>query len=247
MNERNEPLVFSYQHQTVFVRREVYEQFGIYDTSYKALADADFEFRCQCGGIKFAHIPILIAHFRIGGLSSVNPRHNYYEYKRSICRLNNEGKLTTELNKYAENELHLIRRNFLLVYLSKIRLVREGTVKSFIHQLFYNRSKKKKFLIWGTGKNSKIIYNLFAPFPNLLYGFIDSNQNKQTLFYERKPIFSPKELNLNEFYIIISTDKYQDEIVEYLEHYDLKMLDDFMTIDSLFLEMVRWQIQRWQL
>lgn len=57
-------------HPTLFLRREVYEKFGCFDTSFKIAADYDFILRILKGGIKVTYMPKLFYKMRVGGKSN---------------------------------------------------------------------------------------------------------------------------------------------------------------------------------
>jgi glycosyltransferase len=58
-------------HPTCFIKKDVYTQLGLFDTSFKIAADYDFLLRCfSKEGYKFTYIPLVITHMRIGGASS---------------------------------------------------------------------------------------------------------------------------------------------------------------------------------
>lgn len=59
-------------HPTLFLRREVYEKFGCFDTSFKIAADYDFILRILKGGIKVTYMPKLFYKMRVGGKSNKN-------------------------------------------------------------------------------------------------------------------------------------------------------------------------------
>jgi len=58
-------------HPTLFVHRRVFEEYGLYDTSFRVSADYDFILRIFASGKLNAHyIPEVLVHMRTGGLSS---------------------------------------------------------------------------------------------------------------------------------------------------------------------------------
>jgi glycosyltransferase involved in cell wall biosynthesis len=56
-------------HPTVFVRRECYDRFGLFDEQYKCAMDYDFVLRLFVGGCRFNHVPAVLANMRWGGVS----------------------------------------------------------------------------------------------------------------------------------------------------------------------------------
>lgn len=62
-------------HQSVFYAKKIFSQF-IYDLNYKVCADHDLNLYCAAN-YKMEHIPVVIALFKSGGASSVNPDQNF--------------------------------------------------------------------------------------------------------------------------------------------------------------------------
>jgi glycosyltransferase len=62
-------------HPALFLRRNVFERFGTYDTSYRVAADYDAILRYfGKGGITSAHIPEVLVKMRVGGESNKSLR-----------------------------------------------------------------------------------------------------------------------------------------------------------------------------
>ncbi|MBR8839340.1 MAG: glycosyltransferase [Stigonema ocellatum SAG 48.90 = DSM 106950] len=66
-----ENLVFrlSVAHPSCFVKREVYEQLGLFDLSYSMAADYDFIFRAYISGAKFHCVDTPLASFSLNGMT----------------------------------------------------------------------------------------------------------------------------------------------------------------------------------
>lgn len=56
-------------HPTVFVRREIYEMYGVFDEQYSVAADYDLILKLYVNGVKFKYIESALANFRTGGIS----------------------------------------------------------------------------------------------------------------------------------------------------------------------------------
>ncbi len=63
---RNEMTV---NHPTVFIRKECYERFGLFDEKYKCAMDYDLLLRLLIAGCRFVYIPGVLANMRWGGMS----------------------------------------------------------------------------------------------------------------------------------------------------------------------------------
>lgn len=57
-------------HPTLFLRREVYERFGGFDTGFKIAADYDFILRVFSGNVNIRYLPELVYKIRLGGASN---------------------------------------------------------------------------------------------------------------------------------------------------------------------------------
>ena len=58
-------------HPTLYLRRDVFDAFGVYDTSFRIAADYDAMLRYLWGGkIKLAYIPEVLVKMRLGGESN---------------------------------------------------------------------------------------------------------------------------------------------------------------------------------
>lgn len=60
------------RHPATFVKREVYEQIGLFDCSYKIAADYEFILRCYSSGIRFFYTNKILSNFSLTGISSTN-------------------------------------------------------------------------------------------------------------------------------------------------------------------------------
>ena len=63
-------------HPTVYLRREVFERFGLYDTRYKIAADYDAMLRYFfTGHLRITYIPEILVQMRTGGESNKSLQH----------------------------------------------------------------------------------------------------------------------------------------------------------------------------
>ncbi len=56
-------------HPTVFVRKECYDRFGLFDETYKCAMDYELLLRLFTGGGRFIYVPGILANMRWGGMS----------------------------------------------------------------------------------------------------------------------------------------------------------------------------------
>jgi len=59
-------------HLTLYIRKELYEQFGVFDTSYEISADYDYMLRLLSEqGLIVLYIPEVLVKMRVGGVSNI--------------------------------------------------------------------------------------------------------------------------------------------------------------------------------
>lgn len=57
-------------HQAEFIKRSLFQEIGLYNTSYKVLSDFEFNLKAACRGISYKFVDCLIAIIEPGGLSN---------------------------------------------------------------------------------------------------------------------------------------------------------------------------------
>ncbi|WPY96243.1 glycosyltransferase family 2 protein (plasmid) [Limimaricola variabilis] len=59
-------------HPTLYLRREVFERWGAYDTSFRISADYDAMLRWLNNGVRLAYVPRVLVKMRVGGQSNAS-------------------------------------------------------------------------------------------------------------------------------------------------------------------------------
>ena len=89
-------------HPTLYLKKEVYENHGLFDLSYKISADYDFMLRVfNDSELKFGYLPKVITRMRVGGASNRSLKNIIRKTKedyRAIKR-NKIGNFTTLITK----------------------------------------------------------------------------------------------------------------------------------------------------
>ena len=101
-------------HPTVFLKRSVFEKFGLYDTSYKISADYEAILRyMQNDRIKMSYIPVVLTRMRTGGLSNRSLGHIIKKSYEDYRALNSNGfkPLTALIKKNLSKLPQFILRN----------------------------------------------------------------------------------------------------------------------------------------
>lgn len=93
MNGVNLEKGFSISHPTVFVKREVYLKYGVFDLSYQVAADYELLLRFYKKNCNFRYINKVITNFREGGMSYYNKNSVREQFRLQM-------KHTTPYNAY---------------------------------------------------------------------------------------------------------------------------------------------------
>ena len=90
-------LAFLINHQSVFIRREAYEKYGIFNNNYKYAMDFDLISRMYFNGAKFKYLDYEYTWFRNGGVSQLQSSKTIEDCKK-IALLN--GCTKEEIDDY---------------------------------------------------------------------------------------------------------------------------------------------------
>jgi len=85
-------------HPAFFIKKEIYEKFGVFDTSFKISADYDFMLKILSKkNIKICYLPYVLYIMRIGGVSNKSLKNLYIKSNEDLkaLRKNNIGGLVT--------------------------------------------------------------------------------------------------------------------------------------------------------
>ena len=90
-------------HPTFFLKKRCYDQFGLYDTSFKTAADYELMLRMiHKLGVSVAYIPEVLVKMRVGGVSNVTLKNRW--------RANREDKRAWIINDLKPGLLTFIRK-----------------------------------------------------------------------------------------------------------------------------------------
>ncbi len=88
-------------HPTLFLKREIYEKYGLFDLSFKIAADYDFMLRVLKNNLKLYYIPEVLYKMRIGGESNKSLKNIILKSKEDLkaLRKNEIGGIDILLRK----------------------------------------------------------------------------------------------------------------------------------------------------
>lgn len=172
-------------HPTVFVKRSVYEKYGVFNTDYRIAADYDLLLRFYAKGVRFEYIDEIISNFRTGGISSDNYLEGNEEARRIalsyIDQCPNKDFVLTQ-----------IYRNYELTKNIPIIEEKPSIVCDFLREEF--QGVEEGTVVFGTGEWGGRIESVlrFGKIPIVM--FVDNNE---TMWGTRKngiAVYSPQKL-----------------------------------------------------
>lgn len=214
-----------YAHPATFVRKSVFDQCGKFDLKYKIVADYDWFFRVQLSDIKIFRADEKFTNYSLNGISSKESlRQISEEYE---IRVKYAALLNTEKRKRISSDIELkmedavfgyINRNYETLLLNFKRVIKDN--------LF---GTHKKFSVFGAGIRLKSTIDFLEQL-GITIDCIYDNHNAV------KEQFGYKIVPFDQYhgeYVIVSTEKYYDEIKEQLRYKRLTEHKDFCNMLAL--------------
>lgn len=75
-----------FNHPATFVRRSVYEQYGLFDTSYRIAMDVEMFLRWLSHGVTIKYLPEAFVNMKCGGVSGQYAEEGFREARRAFLR-----------------------------------------------------------------------------------------------------------------------------------------------------------------
>jgi len=230
-----------YEHPTVFVKRDVYMKYGLFNLKYKILADGEFMLRVK-NKLRISYLPEVIAYFRLGGISNITFWRNFREVQDILK--NAKQYLPIDKNGTFEIEKRIVnlRISNLNKYLKKRRLRLED--KSYLFQLL-KQYNKKNYIIWGTGKIGRDFYKEFNKFDkNLIISFIDNNKKQHDKYFDGEfKIVGSDSIQDKDALIVVASNKYGKEISSDLVKKGLVEKVDFLLYADVLKELNKYYVK----
>lgn len=190
-----------YCHQGMFVKREVFDILGGFNTDYGLASDYELSLRAHNLGFRFKKVDDVFANFNVDGTSQAR----YYQCTREIreIALQNIGGHKEGLLEQINTRVDLddaYRQNVINLVCKKDAY--------YIKSLF---GEYHRILIWGTGRVGADFLRLLLCSGIVIAGFIDSYHHTTQKW--GFPVFSPECLGCGAF-VCIGTLDYEDEIIQ---------------------------------
>lgn len=216
-------------HPTVFIKKSIYQQYGLFDVKYKSAADYELMLRLYEKGISIVFIPELLTYFRQGGYSQINEKLNMEEaYCIAQKYINKNNRLE---KKYL---LERVEQN----YTEKMYRYQIGqTVRDIDEvekkELLKETKLEKSIVIFGTGSYGIICYELLKKLTVDFEAWVDNDDlTKKGRSFLGKSIYTPEEAISKPFMYIVASKDYEYEMIEQLKRLKISG-DDYITLSDL--------------
>lgn len=196
-------------HPGMFVRREVYQKYGMYDLSYRIASDWDLILRFMAGGIRFERIDRVIANYSKTGISSV--------------RILECAEETHEIElKYLEKDPGtFLNKNNIEESYDRARLLHVSSIKPLAVKKILEETcaASKGVVVFGVGACGKELAKILDNCDIPICFYVDNDAGKWGLSFNGIKIFSPEILRDYSGHVVITATRFQKDIGNQLKGY----------------------------
>ncbi|SEA83564.1 Glycosyl transferase family 2 [Oribacterium sp. KHPX15] len=194
-------------HPAFFVRREVYERYGEFDTKYKIAADYDFVFRLFVNAVNIQTYANVWTNFRVGGISTtkiVATAEESIEIKNRYKNIYGQligGVDSEKLANYNKKQLSL-------AILKQAAFENDQNLKKFLTGYF-----KDDVSLYGYGDWGKVLYGAFKSVGINIIAVYDQNFEKIGV----EEIYDPDCLRKARGIIVVALDDLCDSVTNMIK------------------------------
>lgn len=195
-------------HPTVFVRKHIYNKFGIFNLNYPIASDYELILRFYTKGVRFQYINKVLANFRRGGLTT----DKWFECAREVKEVSMTYiEQCPEKDKYIKKVIE--RYNNMCMRAAYEQS--DEVFKKNLDKVFHN--KNNIFCIFGAGIWGNRCARKLKNCGIEEFYFIDNDLKKQGKRIDGHEILSPNRLQEMKCNLIIAVSSGYDEISRQIE------------------------------
>ena len=214
-------------HQSVFVKTGLMKD-NPFDISYRIVADYVFFLDMYLKGKRFCQIDSTISFYRVGGIS-YHPWKRYIENKKAALRVS-RGRVTPEHYIRIQKDFKM-RRTFPVFHFLCEKI--EGMPKEK-KDILFTFLRDKAIVLYGAGKLGTMVLNNIKARELSVKCFWVSEVVRENNKIDGVPVLQvmPNNKQKGDIIILITTAKYQAEIVENLRSLGYCRGRDFFCVDD---------------
>ena len=201
-------------HPSVFVKKEVYEKYGLFNTDYKVAADYELMLKFYCKHVRFGFINDVLAYFRYGGYSHRN-RSQMIEEHKNVCM--NYVDLCPTKNEMLEKIKGRYKSQRFSMAIRERKILSE-LLHAYFHEMI------SELIIFGAGTWGNVCYEGLKNSTIRITLFVDNNPSKWNQEVYGIKVVSPEEISDIEGYVLIAIRDKGEEIQQQLESIGNKRL-----------------------
>lgn len=238
--EENIRIGMNCRHPATFVRKEIFDRFGGFDTRYKIAADYEWLLRMYDEGIRILKVDDVFTNFSTKGVSSSNLKLTIKEARQiALSALEkNKDLYLEEKEAWREKIYELYDRE--QKFLEVKNIIRDSQIRCFpnVKMKMLDCFTEKAYVIWGRGAIGEEAYSLLLQLSLSVNFFIDSYIKTEEESFHELPVKPPQAVRQGEKIIVASTE-YEDEIVSCLEKMGFSKNIDYILYSELFIQLVK--------
>ncbi len=226
-------LTMACSHPATFVRKYLFERYGKFDIKYAISGDHEWLLRIYNEGIPYTYCKEIFTNMRHGGASCKNEFLSRYESQlvSLSAALDLKAKHKINEDEYCDmvHRINIFRSNLICGYTGNIvinekKIVCGGELKNYMMHMF----PKESYALFGSGGAAKRCIDFMNQMEKKVSCIYDNDSCKWGKVCEGIRILSPGEIKKGEYEIIVTSERYEEEITEQLERKGLVKNLDFM-------------------
>lgn len=228
-----------YCHQAIFTRRQVFEQYGYFDTRYMIAADYDWFLKLYVNGIRIKAVDVILANYNKAGISNQRLQTVFSEFYE-IGR-----KALSQNKQMSEDEKRICiarqRENYKSNMAYAIMNVILESACSNEQKALEKRLSGNRYIIFGTGiRGEKYVKLLLKCHADIQYAW-DNNEKLWGTKWNSLFVDKPCRENVKNSMIIVTSVKFKREMAIQLKNMGLKENEDYIYGDDLFADLYEWK------
>lgn len=206
-------------HPATFVKRNVYERYGLFSSEYKIAADYEFILRCYANKCRFYHTHKVLTNFRETGISSTK----HLQCARETCGI------ALKYIEQAPDKQKVADENAYRLKAAVFKTLYDENPDKLLSYL--PETKCREAAVWGTGTWGRRIIQLFCRNGVKISCIIDSDFRKIGQKMEGLEIEAFKTLKKRNVYVVIAIKRKSESIEKRLADVN-KNRDEYIFLEE---------------
>jgi Glycosyltransferases involved in cell wall biogenesis len=216
-------------HPTVFVKKKVYQKYGIFNESYQMAADYELLLRFYSAGLRFGYLEYDMAYFRAGGATTKRIVKSLQETKDIALNYARKYNKTEFLQTICERYDQRIESETKKIQLKNAEDKRKMIPKIMLSYLGDNEG----ITVFGTGAKGKECLKRLRDWGIPIKMFVDNDAEKWGVLFEGIPVCRPCVLEERNEKIIVASTIYSEDICSQIENMGFKENKNYIKIAAL--------------